>query len=286
MILAATVAVLVAGAALALASGASVWRRSSRHLVARLFESASSQQGVGGEAALVPGDLPAPVERYFAFAMPSRTDRIHTARIRWTGEFQMRPGAGWSAFDAEQVFTAFPPGFVWDARIRMMPLVPVRVRDSYMAGQGTMLGKVGGVVTVVNQGGSPEMASSALARWLGEAVWFPTALLPRATRDEGVRWEAIDDTTARATIRDGASEVSADFHFAPTGEITSMTAPRYRDVKGASVLTPFEGRYGEYARRNGIMIPMSAEVAWLLPEGRFAYWRGYPAEVRYDGERY
>lgn len=287
MILAATVAVVLAGTALALARGATRWRRSSRHLVSRLLESASSQQGgPGEEPAVVPDDLPAPVERYFAFAMPSRTDRIHTAHIRWTGEFQMRPGSGWSAFEAEQDFTAFPPGFVWNARIHMMPLVPVRVRDSYMAGQGTMLGRAGGLVTVVNEGGTPEMAASALARWLGEAVWFPTALLPRATRDEGVQWEAIDDTTARATIRDGASEVSADFHFAPTGEITSMTSLRYRDVNGASVLTPFEGRYRDYARRNGIMIPMSAEVAWLLPEGRFAYWRGHPAEVRYDGRRY
>ena len=28
------------------------------------------------------------------------------------------------------------------------------------------------------------------------------------------------------------------------------------------------------------------EVAWLLPEGRFAYWRGHPVEVRYDDRRY
>jgi hypothetical protein len=287
MILAATVAVVVIGTVLALASGAIAWRRSSRHLVSRLIESARSRHGGRGEeAAVVPDDLPAPVERYFAFAIPSPSDRIRTARIHWTGEFQMRPGAGWSAFEAEQDFTTFPPGFVWDARIRMMPLVPVRIRDSYSAGQGTMLGRVGGLVTVVNQGGTPEMAASALARWLGEAVWFPTALLPHAPHDDGVQWEAIDDSTARATIRDGASEASAEFHFAPTGEITLMTALRYRDVDGTSVLTPFEGRYRDYERRNGIMIPMFAEVAWLLPEGRFAYWRGHPAEVTYDDERY
>lgn len=287
MILAATVVVVVAGTALALASGAIVWRRSSRHLVSRLLGSAHPQQGGPDKGtAVVPNDLPAPVERYFTFAIPSQTDRLHTARIRWTGEFQLRPGAGWRSFEAEQYFTVSPPGFVWDARIDMIPLVPVRVRDSYIAGQGTMLGRVGGLVTVVSQGGSPEIASSALARWLGEAVWFPTALLPYATQSEGVQWQAMDDSTARATIRDGGSEVSAEFHFAPTGEITRMTALRYRDVDGASVLTPFEGVYRDYARRNGIMIPMFAEVAWLLPEGRFAYWRGHPADVAYDAERY
>lgn len=92
--------------------------------------------------------------------------------------------------------------------------------------------------------------------------------------DGGVRWDAIDDTTARATVTDRATTASAEFEFAPTGEITRMSALRYRDVNGTSVLTPFEGHYRDYARRAGIMVPLSAEVAWLLPEGRFPYWRG------------
>jgi hypothetical protein len=34
-----------------------------------------------------------------------------------------------------------------------------------------------------------------------------------------------------------------------------------------------------------MMIPTDGEVAWLLPEGRFAYWRGRPAEVASDSAR-
>lgn len=283
-VLGATVALASAAAATALASSAVVWRRSSRKSVDQLLEATSLiEGGMEEESAAVPSKLPPPVARYFAFALPPEPVRIRTARIRWSGEFQMRPGGGWRSFEAEQHFTASPPGFVWDARIHMMPLVPVRVRDSYVAGHGTMLGRVAGLLTAVDQGGTPEMAASALARWLGEAVWFPAALLPDAAQGEGVRWEALDDSTAHATVSDGGTTVSAEFHFAPTGEITGMTALRYRDVNGAGVLTPFEGRYRDYARRNGVMIPMSAEVAWLLPEGRFAYWRGRPVEVEYDG---
>ena len=61
-----------------------------------------------------------------------------------------------------------------------------------------------------------------------------------------------------------------------------MTALRYRDVNGTAVLTPFEGRYERFERRAGVMRPAAAEVAWLLPEGRFAYWRGQPADVTYE----
>lgn len=55
---------------------------------------------------------------------------------------------------------------------------------------------------------------------------------------------APGDRAQRGPARRGGTTVSADFHFAPTGEITGMTAMRYRDVNGAGVLTPFEGRYG------------------------------------------
>ncbi len=271
---------LVVGAVAAVAIGAVAWRRTTARRLDSLADP-MRRRGPDAMASIRHADLaalPAPVARYFAFALPEGQHRIRKARIRWTGKMRLRPDASWSPFDAEQHFTAAPPGFVWDAAIRMMPFVAVRVRDSYIAGHGRMLGRLGGVATVVSEGGTPEMAQSALARWLGEAAWFPTALLP----GEGVTWEAVDDSTARATVTDGAVSASADFHFASSGEMTGMTTLRYRDVGGRGVLTPFEGRYGRFERRDGVMIPASAEVAWLLPEGRFAYWRAQPIDVRYD----
>ena len=268
--------------------GAYTWRRATNRRFDALTDrtrASSTDDGGGGEGrgggqftrAQLRG-LPEPVARYLAFALPEGQHRIRAARIRWAGDMKLQPTAGWTPFTADQRFSVSPPGFVWDARVRMAPLVPVFVRDSYLGGEGEMLGRVGAVVNVVHQGGTPAMALGALARWLGEAAWFPTAFLS----GEGLAWATVDDSTARATLTDGAVHVSADFHFAPTGELTSMSAMRYRDVGGRNVLTPFEGRYARYERRNGVMIPASAEVAWLLPQGRYTYWRGRPAEVSYD----
>jgi hypothetical protein len=47
-------------------------------------------------------------------------------------------------------------------------------------------------------------------RFLAEAPWYPTTLLP----GQGVRWKAIDDSTASATIQDGDTRVTLD-DFAP-----------------------------------------------------------------------
>jgi hypothetical protein len=273
---------LVVGAAAAVAIGTVAWRRTTARQFDLLADAARAR-GLDTSASVRRADLdlatlPAPVARYFAFALPDGHGLMRTARIRWEGEMRLRPDASWRSFEAEQQFTASPPGFVWDAAVRMLPLVPARVCDSYIASQGQMLARLGGVLTVVKEGGTPAMAQSALARWLGEAVWFPTALLP----GKGVRWDAVDDSTARATVRDGEVHVSGDFRFAPTGEPTGLTAQRYRDANGESVLTPFEGRYASFTRFGGVMIPTEAEAAWLLPEGRFVYWRGRPVEVRYE----
>lgn len=171
-----------------------------------------------------------------------------------------------------------PPGFVWDAGIRMAPIVSVRVRDSYIGREGTMLGKLAALLPVVEQRGTPEMASGSLLRYLAEAVWLPTALLP----SEGVSWAAVDDSAARATLTDGATTVSLDVQFGALGEIVRVSAMRQREVNGTFVLTPWVGVFREYARINGMMIPMTGEVEWVTPQGRLPYWRGRIVTVKYE----
>jgi hypothetical protein len=39
-------------------------------------------------------------------------------------------------------------------------------------------------------------------------------------------------------------------------------------------MTPWEGRWSDYAERDGMKVPTKGEVAWLMPEGRKPYWRG------------
>jgi hypothetical protein len=54
----------------------------------------------------------------------------------------------------------------------------------------------GRLITVVDQRGTPEPAQVELMRYLAKAVWYPTTLLPR----QGVRWDLIDEATARASL--------------------------------------------------------------------------------------
>lgn len=270
-------AVAVGGVA-AVATAALRWDRATARAVRRLSPSAPDAETT--PAAFSPDQLaglPAPVARYFAFALTPGQRFVRSARVEHSGQFLIRPGR-WRPFTSVEHFAVRPPGFVWDAAIRMAPFVTTRVRDGYVDGEGAMYGAVAALVPVVDQRGTREMAAASLHRFLAEAPWVPTTLLPTA----GVVWTAIDDSTARATLTDRGTTVSADFSFAPRGEVVRVSAERYRDVGGTLVRTPWVGHFQSYARAQGMMVPMAGDVGWDLPDGRLSYWRGRVTRVEYE----
>ena len=108
----------------------------------------------------------------------------------------------------------------------MAPGLNAFVHDAYVAGEGALHAEFLGLVTLADMRGTPELAQGELLRYLAEAMWYPTALLP----SQGVNWTPIDETSARATLTDRATTVSLDFHFGPDGLIESSNAvarPRY-----------------------------------------------------------
>lgn len=266
-VMAAVAGGVAGGAAAAIGVGTLLWNRSTARDVARLASRGATRTFTRDQLA----GLPVPVLRYFEFALTPGQPLIRTARIEHEGEFRGSLDAPWSPFTSVQHVSVDPPGFVWDAKICMSPLVTVRVRDSYLEGNGSMRASVAGLIPIVNAWGRTDLASGSLHRYLAESVWLPTALLP----GPGLNWEPIDDNSARATLTDSGVTVSLDFHFNEKGEIVSVYTPaRYRDVNGKGVPTPWEGQFRGYERMEGVMVPREGAVAWILPEGRLTYWRG------------
>lgn len=255
------------------------WRSGTARLVRQLAP-------VPGDAAATPTDtssfatLPQPVAAYFRAVLPASAPAIRHATITQRGVFRLRAGDdGWRPFTATQQIATAPAGFVWDATIRMLPGLSVRVRDSYTSEGGALRASLLGVYPLASVAGTAEIAQGALLRYLAEAVWAPTALLPSS----GVQWAAIDDSSARATLTSGSTTVSLTFFFGPDHLVRRIYAPdRMREVKGDGVPTPWEGRFSEYAERNGMRIPLGGEVGWILPEGYEAYWRGHIESVTYE----
>lgn len=248
--------------------------------VARLRASAANAPAETFRAADLAG-LPAPVARYFEAALREGRTLPRYARLRQIGTFLVKPASNrWGPFDATHHMTGRPAGFVWDARIRMAPGLNVRVRDSLLGGRGSMVGTLLGFIPVVRMEGTPEIAAGSMQRYLAEAVWCPSALLPSA----GVIWSALGDASARASLTLGATTVTLDFHFGEDGLVRSVfTAARPRTEGRRSVPTPWQGRWSRYEEHGGIVVPVEGEVEWVLPTGPQPYWRGRVTDIAYDG---
>jgi len=224
--------------------------------------------------------LPAPVQRYFRTALTDGQPMVTEVRVRHRGTFNLGDDADrWKPFTSDQKVVTRRPGFDWHGRIAMMPGLRVHVHDAYLAGEGLLHASLLGLISLADVRGTGGIAEGELMRFLAEATWYPTALLP----GQGVRWEPVDDRSARATLTEGRISVTMLFAFGESGLVEAVRAEaRGRMVGGEFVPTPWQGRFWNNCERGGMRVPLDGEVAWLLPSRDRPYWRGRITEIAHE----
>ncbi len=225
-------------------------------------------------------DLPAPVARYLRAALRDGAPLPWYAVIRHEGVFRADSvnRSGWR-FRSVEEFDVRPPGYVWDARMGLGLGVSLFVRDAFTRSEGTTLARVAGLIPMVNAGGKAPLNEAALQRWLAETAWFPTALLP----GQSVRWTAIDDSTARATVTSDSLSASLDFHFGADSLVSWVGSDsRARLVGDAFVPTPWRGRWSDWRWIEAQRIPYRGEASWELPTRTWEYWSGTVVSASYE----
>lgn len=60
----------------------------------------------------------------------------------------------------------------------MMPGLPLQVVDSYIEGKGLLHAAILALFTMADVSGVGDIALGEFMRFLAEAAWYPTALLP------------------------------------------------------------------------------------------------------------
>src|SRR5690606_20634309 len=103
--------VLVGAFGIAVVFGGRAWNLSTERMARRIVAAggANGKQAIGSfEPELLAG-LPAPVARYFQFALTLGQPLIRTARVEHAGEFRASVDAAWAPFTSVQHFCADPP---------------------------------------------------------------------------------------------------------------------------------------------------------------------------------
>ncbi|NRB50546.1 MAG: hypothetical protein HRU41_22950 [Saprospiraceae bacterium] len=213
--------------------------------------------------------LPEIVQRYFKYALTEGQAYIKQVRLKHSGEFRTSPKQGWKPIRGEEYFTCSPPGFLWLGKLSWFSAV-----DKYIKGKGNLKVKLFSLYPVVNAKG-PAADQGEFLRWLAEAVWFPTALLP----SEKLSWEAIDERSAKIYYHDKNIQVEGTFQFNELGQITQFNAKRFMDENHQEEWTT---RCRDYRLVNGMHIPHYAEAIWNLEDGDFCYAKFELDEVSYQ----
>lgn len=207
-------------------------------------------------------DPPEPLRRFAERNCPDTPhDRVVFAQV---GEMRLKPDGRWLPFTAEQWMATRSTAFCWHARVKMAPLVTAVVEDAFEDGHGRLDVKIFGALPVAHDEG-PNVDRGEIQRYLAELPCTPRAIL----EDPELRFDDGPDGSVRVWV--GDPEVYVDLHFDAQGDVVrtySETRPR-----GDEGPTPWEGRWSVYETTDdGLRVPRRADVAWLLPEGRFAYW--------------
>lgn len=204
-------------------------------------------------------DLPDPVRRYLGTAIAPGTPLATCARLRMHGRIKV---GRWLPFTARQVLNPHA-GFVWAARAAAV----IAGSDRYLDGAGAMDWKLAGTVILAHTDGV-DASRSAAGRAGAEAIWVPTALLPRF----GVTWSAEDEAHVTARFRVGSTPVEINLELDPAGRIRSMVFDRWGDPDqtGSWAQHPFGGEITGYRCFGGLTVPSAGRLGWHFGTDQWA----------------
>jgi hypothetical protein len=129
--------------------------------------------------------------------------------------------------------------------------------DRYMDGEGMMEWKLFGLVPLVHAEG-PDIARSSAGRAGAEAVWVPTALLPRF----GVRWSAASAHHINASYPINGFEVELQYTLDDDARVQSVALDRWGGPDGKG-LHRFVHELTRFSTFDGVTVPSGGRAGWF-----------------------
>ncbi len=216
------------------------------------------------------------LDRIRACAMPGGDIECRGTWLKQEGEMRFAPDRPWLPFTAEQWFLGCGIDFRWRAWIRITPLSPARVIDSFENGRGLLTAKLFGFIPVMHSQG-PETDRGESLRGLAEIPWRPFVF----SESPCFTWESLGTNKLRSSFDDGRTRAAIEFDLDGEGHVLGGAASsRPRLVEKSLIETPWSGTFGKYRKFDRVWVPASSEATWQLPGGSFTYWRGRTIDFR------
>jgi hypothetical protein len=149
------------------AYGRARWAKATRDLLGELEAARMPPRSSRYDDREIDG-LPAPVQRYFRAVLKDSQPIVTGVTVQHTGTFNVTALGSrerWMPFTSEQRVITNRPGFVWNARLSVVPGIAVLAHDAYAGGVGILHPAVLGVFSLTNQHGTGDIARGELMRF-------------------------------------------------------------------------------------------------------------------------
>lgn len=191
------------------------------------------------------------------------------AYFEQSGQMWLTPGASPINFRAHQRAGVDSTEFVW--RAIAGPAGAILVADYLVGVTGGLEVKLLGFWPLATAVGGMEAYRGEALRYLAELPLNPDAIL----RNPDLKWTVVDRRTIKVSVGEAAQRCEVTFDLDESGLIETASAPgRPYMKKGKSTERPWKGRFWDYERFEGRLLPRQAEVAWTLDGEDFVYWKG------------
>jgi hypothetical protein len=221
--------------------------------------------------------LPAPVQRYFTYCGYIGTPKMSYIKIDYRDVDFLFDKDQPIKIDYTQYNFVNKPNRIAYIDSSMYG-IPFEGLDSFLGGRGSMKGVLAKLFTLFDQTGAV-MDQSSLVTFLSEIL-----LIPNAALQDYIKWEAIDDLRAKATIFCYGISASGVFTFDENGEMLSFETDDRSAVTtdGSSETIKWSVICNEYVDIDGIKRPTVFQAVWHYKSGDLVYFDGKGTITAYN----
>jgi hypothetical protein len=242
----------------------------------RLFENSEIiSQNIISEDMI--SDVPPIVQKWLANSGVIGKQIVSNVHLVQELHLKMKPEQeDWMFGSAEQYFTVQPPAFNWNINTKMNSILSVAGRDKFENGNGEMTIKLFSLIPVAKANNNKKVDQATLQRYLAEIVWFPSASL-----SSYIKWEIIDEYSAKAIMEYNGTKGSGEFYFDKNGKFLKFVAMRFQD---SNSIEPTEWTViaTKTEERNGIKIPVECKANWKLDNGNWTWLKVKITDIEYN----
>lgn len=225
--------------------------------------------------------LPDPVRRYVRKAGVVGQPRVRHFRVTMRGRIREGASDPWMEFTARQHNFIEEPArfFLMDATKGGLP---VDVLHAYRGGEASMRVRLLSVFPVVDVSGPDLDRAETVTLFNDLCLMAPGALV-----DSRIRWEPVDERSARGYFTVGSNTVSAVLHFNEGDELVDFVSDdRFAAASGGEELVRqrWSTPVSTYGRFGPLRLMTLGEGRWHPPEGVFTYFQAELIDVEMNGD--